>query len=200
MTVDILNTEQKNLLFDLIFEKSFIPSEKPILLSSGKFSDYYFDLKKVTGDPVGIQTISEIFYNQIKQIGGINSVGGLESCSIAISTGICMFSNLQNENNSISSFYVRKKPKSHGLSKWIEGTPTPLAVVVDDVVTTGESALDALRVLKDEGTDVKYLFTIVYRDTPESKEKFEKENNIKLTNLFYESEFIEKYKKNLIEA
>lgn len=196
----ISDTEQKKSLFKLIFEKSFIPSEKPIPLSSGKFSDYYFDLKQVTGDSVGILDLSEIFYNQIKQIGGIKSVGGLESGSIALSTGISMFSNLQNENNSISSFYVRKKPKSHGLSKWIEGTPTPIAVVVDDVVTTGESALKALRVLKNEGTDVKYLFTIVYRDTPESKEKLEKDNNIKLINLFYESEFIEKYKKNLIEA
>ena len=196
----ISDTEQKKSLFELIFEKSFIPSEKPILLSSGKFSDYYFDLKQVTGDPVGILNLSEIFYNQIKQIGGIKSVGGLESGSIALSTGISMFSNLQNENNSVLSFYVRKKPKSHGLSKWIEGTPTPLAVVVDDVVTTGESALKALRVLKDEGTDVKYLFAIVYRDTPENKEKLEKDNNIKLINLFYESEFIEKYKKNIIEV
>jgi len=198
MMVNFLSTEQRIALFELIYDKSFISSKKPIPLSSGKYSNYYFDLKQVTGDPRGINEIAKILHAQIEKIGGIKSVGGLESGSIAISTAISQFS-LQNQDP-ISSFYVRKKPKEHGLSKWIEGKAIRPAVIVDDVVTTGESALNALNVLKEEGIDVQYLFAIVYRDTPETKEKFEKENNIKLLNLFYESEFIEKHKENVIEA
>ena len=198
MMVNFLNTEQRDTLFELIYKKSLLFSKKPILLSSGEHSDHYFDLKQITGDPRGINEIAKILHAQIEKIGGIKSVGGLESGSIAISTAISQFS-LQNQDP-ISSFYVRKKPKEHGLSKWIEGKAIRPAVIVDDVVTTGESALNALNVLKEEGIDVQYLFAIVYRDTPETKEKFEKENNIKLINLFYESEFIEKYKENVIEA
>ena len=75
--VDIFNTEQKNSLFKLIFEKSFIHKETPMLLSSGKYSNYYFDLKQVMGDPKGMHKIAEILYKQIKQIGGIRSVGAV---------------------------------------------------------------------------------------------------------------------------
>ena len=198
MMVNFLSSEQRITLFKLIFEKSFSYNKKPILLSSGKDSNYYFDLKQVTGDPLGINEIARILHAQIEKIGGVKSVGGLELGSIAISTAISQFS-LQSQNP-ISSFYVRKKPKEHGLSKWIEGKAVQPAVIVDDVVTTGKSALNALNVLKEEHIDVQYLFAIVYRDTPEAKEKFEKENNIKLLNLFYQSEFIEKYKEKLIEA
>ena len=196
--VNFLSTEQRIALFELIYKKSFIPSKKPILLSSGQHSNYYFDLKQVTGDSRGINEIAKILLSQIEKIGGIKSVGGLESGSIAISTAISQLS-LQSQVP-ISSFYVKKKPKEHGLSKWVEGKAIQPAVIVDDVVTTGKSALNALNVLKEEKIDVQYLFAIIYRDTPESKEKFEKENNIKLINLFYESEFIEKHKENVIEA
>ena len=198
MMVNFLSSEQRNSLFQLIYEKSFAYKKDPILLSSGKYSNYYFDLKQVTGNSKGINEIAEILYEQIKQIGSIKSVGGLESGSISISTAISQYSGSQNDD--ISSFYVRKKPKEHGLSKWIEGIHSTPAVIVDDVVTTGESALKALRVVKDEKINVHYLFAIVYRDSPEAKEKFEKENDIKLINLFYESEFIKKYKESLIEA
>ena len=179
-------------LFDLILANSFRVLDEPVLLSSGKYSDHYFDLKQVTGDPRGISYIAKIFHGRIMQIGGIKSVGGLESGSISISTAISQYSN--SAEGGLSSFYVRKKRKEHGLSKWVEGVSSSPAVIIDDVITTGKSALRAFECLRDEGIDSGHLFAVVYRGTPLQREDFERENGIKLFNLFYEDEFISKHK------
>ena len=183
---------QRDSLFELIYKDAFIVKDEPIQLSSGKLSNHYFDLKQITGNPHGINLIANALYHNIKQIGGIKSIGGLESGSISISTAVSQFSYSQDQ--SISSFYVRKKPKEYGLSKWIEGVRESPAVLVDDVVTTGQSALKAFKVLTDENIDAVCLFAIIYRDTISAKKQFEKDNGIKIINFFYESEFLNEHK------
>lgn len=184
-------------LFDLIYKDAFNDLPEEVTLSSGKKTQYYFDLKQVTGHPRGINEVAKALYGLIVGLDEkIKSVGGLESGSISIATAISALSHNANPDNSLTSFYVRKAAKSHGLGKQIEGIARTPAVIVDDVVTTGDSALRAVKALKDGGIDAKYLICIVYRDSPEKKREFEDKNGIKLVNLFFESDFIKQHKHN----
>lgn len=186
-------------LFDLIHKDAFKDLSEEVTLASGKKTQYYFDLKQVTGHPRGINETARALYDLIMGLGeNFKSVGGLESGSISIATAISALSHNVNPDNSLTSFYVRKIAKSHGLGKQIEGIVRTPAVIVDDVVTTGDSALRAVKALKDDGIDVKYLICVVYRDSPEKKREFEDKNGIKLVNLFFESEFIKQHKHNKI--
>jgi orotate phosphoribosyltransferase len=62
--------------------------------------------------------------------------------------------------------YVRKKPKEHGTQRMIEGDPDVkgVAVVVDDVATTGSSILRAVGALKEAGFTVRDALVVVDRD------------------------------------
>jgi orotate phosphoribosyltransferase len=163
--------------------------ENPVKLSSGKLSNIYFDIKKLTGLPEGIHVVAEVLYDGIMKIGEVKSVGGLEVGSIAISTAISQVSHIKNKDTALQSFYVRKEPKKHGLQKWIEGCVESPAVVVDDVITTGDSALKAIEKLRNENHTVDYIFTVVYRGTEEERQKIEAEHKIKLRYVFSEADF-----------
>jgi orotate phosphoribosyltransferase len=191
--MEMANTKQKEKLYKLIYDKAFHYSSKLITLSSGIKTHYYFDIKELTGDSEGIKTVSEVLYDTIKKLGEFKSVGGLESGSIPLSTAISLISN--DTDYPLKSFYVRKKEKEHGMKKSIEGDPESPAVVVEDVVTTGNSALKAISVMREMKYDVKYLITVVYRDDPENAKQFEMKNGIKLVYVFSQDEFIEKYEK-----
>lgn len=199
----VYSTALKESLFNLIAEKAFKHLKEEVTLASGIKTHYYFDLKQVTCHPKGINEVAKVLHELIINLGeNIQSVGGLESGSISISTAVSQLSYNLNPESALTSFYVRKEAKKHGLGKQIEGIVRSPTVVVDDVVTTGDSALKAVQVLKDSNVDVKYLICIVYRDSPEKKEEFEKKSGIKLLNVFFESDFIQKYKEQhkLIEA
>lgn len=189
--MELMNTNQKEKLYQLIYDNAFHYSEDMLTLSSGIKTHYYFDIKELTGDPEGINVVSEVLYNMIKQIGEIKSVGGLESGSIPLSTAISQKS--YKTDYPLKSFYVRKKEKEHGMKKLIEGDPETPAVVVEDVVTTGDSALKAIKVLREMKYDVKYLITVVYRDDPENAKQFEAKHGIKLRYVFSQDEFIKKF-------
>ena len=79
----------------------------------------------------------------------IESVGGIETGSIPLAAMIAADSN-------ISYFYIRKKRKLHGLEKLIEGSLIPPAVLVDDVVTTGETMIRAGEIMKDLGVSIHF--------------------------------------------
>jgi orotate phosphoribosyltransferase len=181
--------DKENLKQLIIKTKAYEYYEKPVRLSSGKESNVYFDIKKLTGLPAGIHVVAQVLYDQIMQVGGIKSVGGLELGSIAISSAICQLSHMTNPNTSLQSFIVRKKAKEHGLEKRIEGCVMSPTVVVDDVITTGKSALEAIDVLRKDKHVVEYIFTVVYRGTEEQRRKIEEENKIKLRYIFTEDDF-----------
>jgi len=183
------NQDKENLRQLIIKTRAFEYHEKPIKLSSGIESNLYFDIKKLTGLPEGIHVVAKVLYDRIMQVGGIKSVGGLESGSIAISIAISQLSHMTNKDTALQSFYVRKEPKRHGLEKWIEGCVRSPTVVVDDVITTCKSALKAIQILRNEHHQVNYLLTVVYRGTEEQRKEMEREYKIKLEYIFNETDF-----------
>ena len=113
--------EERSRLADLIEKHAISYSNEPFTLASGAKSNFYFDLRQVSGDAEGITAIARLLYNMITEIGGIKSVGGLESGSIT-GCAISQYSYTKNPSSPLTSFYVRKQAKSHGAKKRIEGT------------------------------------------------------------------------------
>lgn len=190
----------KTRLEELILEtKAFRYSpEKPFQLASGRISPFYFDLKKLNGHPEGLNTVAKVFYHMIKQMKGVTSVGGLESGSISIASAISQLSFLENKKDStnplISSFYVRKEAKKYGSGQQIEGIIQSPIVVVDDVITSGDSAIKAVNVVKNKDFKCECLISIVFRGIPENEEKIKKVSEFEY--LFTETELVEKFTKN----
>ena len=177
-------------LHGLISRLALLRSDEPVLLASGRRSRHYFDLRRLTGDPHGIAETARAVHGLIERIGAVRSVGGIESGSIPISAAVSLYSGLATTaGGGLPSFYVRKRPKEHGLARWVEGMPASPSVLVEDVITSGQSALKALRVLADERIEVRRLIAVVYRDTPEAKARLEADSGVKIDNLFYESDF-----------
>ena len=122
--------EERSRLADLIEKHAISYSNEPFTLASGAKSNFYFDLRQVSGDAEGITAIARLLYNMITEIGGIKSVGGLESGSISLAAAISQYSYTKNPSSPLTSFYVRKQAKSHGAKKRIEGRPqSPVAIV-----------------------------------------------------------------------
>jgi len=179
----------------IVSTKTFEYHEKEIRLAYGKPTHYYFDFRRLTGDPEGINITANILYNIIQEIGDIKSVGGLELGSIPLSTAVSHLSYIKNPDKSINSFYVRKEAKKNGLTKIIEGCIKSPAVVVDDVITTGTSAIKAIKEVRNAGNTVDHLLSIVFRGTEEEKKKIEEENKIKFHYVFHQDQFIDIYEK-----
>jgi orotate phosphoribosyltransferase len=190
-----INNSPKMKLYDLLYELAFRYSPEPTKLAYGGLSNYFFDVKQLMGDPEGSYLVAAALYQKINEIGGIKSVGGLESGSISIAHAIS--SQSRGAASPLHAFYVRKEQKKGGAKKWIEGCFKSPAVVVDDVITTGTSALQAIDTIRKQNPEnkVECLITVVYRGTPELAKKIEQENNLKFVYIFHETDFTSKYEK-----
>ncbi len=94
-------------------------------------------------------------------------VGGLEMGAVPIATAVAVASH--HRGGSLGAFFVRKKPKDHGAKKLVEGLPRgetlsgKKVVVVEDVTTTGGSAIQAAQALREEGANIVLVLTVVDR-------------------------------------
>lgn len=161
---------------------------KDVTLSSNKKSKFYYDIKSIANEPEGAGLIGELLLAQISKVNPkIMSVGGLESGAIAISTAIvcaCYYLSLPNR---ISGFFVRKSFKTYGLEKMIEGIVNEPVAVVDDVITTGKSVLDAVSALRNHGISNIHIFCVIDR---QAEENLLEHNNIQYHSLFRHSDFL----------
>lgn len=160
---------------------------KDVTLSSNRKSKFYYDIKSIVNEPEGAALIGELMLTRILKVEPkIMSAGGLESGAIAISTVIvcsCYYSRLP---NTISGFFVRKSVKTYGLEKRIEGIAKDPVAVVDDVVTTGKSVLDAVTALRNHGLNNIHIFCVIDR---EAEENLLEKNNLQYHSLFKHSDF-----------
>ena len=164
-------------------EKGIVTDSNLMTLSSGEKTHYYYNLKSIMADPEGISLIAELMLEKVRELGA-KSVGGLEVAAIPLSTAIIMKA-YQFEGMIIKGFYVRKQPKQHGLKKQIEGYPITPVVIVDDVLTTGESVSKAMDSVRQAGFNVAGVVCIVDRQ----EDNILKQNNVKYTSLFTHYDF-----------
>ena len=135
------------------------------VLSSGAHSAYYIDARLTTMSPHGLRLIGELGFNAMRELGWHpDSVGGLTLGADPVAYAIAYFS--AETTTPIRAFTIRKEPKAYGAGRQIEGPfqPTDSCVVIEDVVTTGASAIRAIRVLREAGADVLGVLAIVDRE------------------------------------
>jgi orotate phosphoribosyltransferase len=132
-------------------------------LSSGQKSDYYLDGKQVTLDGEGALLAAEAVLARFEP-GEADAVGGLVIGADPIAGAVAAVSALR--GRAVKAFLVRKESKGHGTGKQVEGPvgAGTRCVVVEDVCSTGASALKAVDALLAHGCRVVKVVTIVDRE------------------------------------
>jgi orotate phosphoribosyltransferase len=149
-------------LLELLVRHSYrYDPSAPFQLTSGRWSAFYVDCKATTmrGEAMGL--VGELVAARLP--GDVRAVGGLTMGADPIAFAAALHAT--QAGRVVHTFSVRKEPKQHGLRKWIEGPVEPgLAVaVVDDVVTTGGSTLEAMRRCREEQLDIRAVVVLIDR-------------------------------------
>jgi orotate phosphoribosyltransferase len=138
-------------------------------LTSGRRSNYYMDLKQATLEPEGAYLSALLILEELKnrQVAAA-AIGGLSLGADPIVAAVAAVSFAHRDRfDPLPAFIVRKHPKSHGTRRYLEGFEGPEGspvVVVDDVCTTGGSALKAILQAEAEGYRVAAVVSIVDRE------------------------------------
>ena len=183
---------EKARLKELIVDKALIVRREPITLSSGQKTNHYYDLRKVLALAEGLKLAGILMLEEMLKMGPVKSVGGLETGAIPISVAISRDS-LEHEN--ISWFFVRKQLKGHGLQNMIEGNVVEPVVVVDDVITKGESVLKAIQALQLKWNHMLGVVSII--DRGGGKDNLQAKHKIKFASLFEDKDFEDNVKDRL---
>ena len=155
-------------LSDLLRSKSVFHGD--FTLSSGAKSNYYLDCRLATLDPEGAWLVGQTMHTLIRKeqaarTARIDAVGGLTMGADPIGLAVGMFSYWVKDGSPLQVFSVRKSPKGHGQTKLIEGNfrKGDTVVVLDDVVTSGESTTAAINAVVKEGGTVAFVAVLVDR-------------------------------------
>ena len=152
-------------LITLIKERSF-QSGDTIKLASGRSSNFYFNMKPTMLHAEGAYLIGKLIIDELAGR-NVDFAGGLEMGAVPIAASVAAVSHAQ--GTPIQAFFVRKQAKEHGTQSLVEGLSKDETmadknvVVLEDVTTTGGSALKAADNLKREGANIVCVITIVDR-------------------------------------
>jgi orotate phosphoribosyltransferase len=134
-------------------------------LASGRPSTLYIDARLTTMSPEGLTIIGSVGLRALQDAEwNVESVGGLTLGADPIAYAIAYTSAATKAP--IRAFTVRKETKSHGMARLIEGPfkPGDRVAIIEDVITTGASALRAAQAVTDAGGQVVGVFTLVDRE------------------------------------
>jgi orotate phosphoribosyltransferase len=169
-------------LLELLRALSF--ERRKVVLASGKESDFYIDCKRTALTAEGHVLIGRLLLERVRRLPApVHGVGGLTLGADPIASAVATASFLELERwratdhpapersegppATYDAFIVRKEPKGHGTGQWIEGRRTlpdgSRVVVIEDVVTTGGSALKAIERCRSERLEVVGCFALVDR-------------------------------------
>jgi orotate phosphoribosyltransferase len=153
-------SELERQLLELLKQRSF--KRGTFKLASGDTSDYYIDGKMTQVFSRGAYLLGEVLYERTKHL-PMDAVGGLEVGAVPLTTATVI--SYQSHGREMEGFWVRDAVKAHGTKKLVEGNlqPGQRVVIVEDVVTRGESAVKAIRAVKEMGCEVLQVITIVDR-------------------------------------
>lgn len=150
-------------LLDLLRSRSF--ARKKVTLASGKESDFFIDVKQTALTAEGHALIGSLMFAALTDHFKPSAVAGVElgGCSLASAVSLVSFT----KGFPLDALYVRKEAKDHGSKRLIEGD-THLSkgariAIVEDVTTTGGSAIRAAARLRDAGYEVAGVLSLVDR-------------------------------------
>ena len=164
MTEQSKTSDLKAELLALLKQKSVFHGE--FTLASGAKSSYYIDCRLTTFDPLGATLVGQLMHEMVSKEAErrgvqIDAVGGLTMGADPVALATAMAS----LNSPLQCFAVRKAPKAHGQTKLVEGNfrKGDTVVVIDDVVTRGESTITAINAVVNEGGKVAFVAVLVDR-------------------------------------
>ncbi len=178
----------RQVLLALIVKYAYV--EGDFILASGAKSSYYINCKQVTLRAEGALTLGRLLFQLLPE--DTEAVAGLTLGADPMVSAVSIVSAY--ENNPIPALIIRKQPKGHGTKAYIEGPSLAQGakiVVLEDVVTTGGSALTAVEKLQDAGYKVTQIFSLVDREQGGSE--LYKSKGIKFQALFSIQEIQQQY-------
>jgi orotate phosphoribosyltransferase len=177
--------ELRNKLYMLLRERAFRRGR--VVLASGRESDYYFDMKPAMLDPDGASLMAEIILQEIQGVTA-DAVGGLEMGAVPLIAPVAMKS--QDFGRYLPGFFVRKAVKDHGTKKRVDGNDIEgkSVVILEDVTTTGGSAMDAVKAVEEAGAKVALVISIL--DRGEGAAELYAQAGIPFKSLFRAEEFL----------
>ena len=168
--------------------KKYAYKKGEFTLSSGKTSEHYVNCKPVTLTGRGLTLVSMMLLEHVKT----QVVAGLTLGADPLVSGVAVCSAL--DHRLVNALIVRKEPKGHGTQAWIEGPEFKKGTkvtVLEDVVTSGGSAIKAAEKLRDAGYVVERVVAIV--DRQEGGKDAMLEANLELVSLFQLPELVGKF-------
>ncbi len=152
-------------LIEIVKARSF-ESGREVKLASGRTSTFYFNMKPTMLHAEGGLLIANLILDQLEGVSA-RWIGGLEMGAVPIAAAVAAVSPVR--QRPISAFFVRKQAKEHGTRSLVEGLAPgeslsgTRVVIVEDVTTTGGSAIKAAEAVRAEGGEVVRVITIVDR-------------------------------------
>jgi orotate phosphoribosyltransferase len=134
-----------------------------VVLASGKEADYYVDMRRITLDGVAAPLVGRVMLELTADL-DYDAVGGLTLGADPVATA--MLHAAHAGGRVLDAFVVRKEGKAHGLQRRIEGPPLDegeRCLIVEDVVTTGGSTVQAIEAVRAEGFDVCGVVAVLDR-------------------------------------
>ena len=176
----------KEELLELLKKDAYKKGE--FTLSSGKTSEHYVNCKPVTLSGRGLTLTSLLMLMYVET----DVVAGLTLGADPLVSGVSLVSAL--DRRLVNGLIVRKEAKGHGTQAWIEG-PLPKEgtkiTVLEDVITTGGSAIKAVKRLRDAGYEVNKVVSIVDRQEDGEADTAMKLAGLELVSLFTLKELCE---------
>lgn len=135
---------------------------KQFRLASGRLSDYYIECSLTTTHGPAMPLIGEVVHRRVPA--EAVAIGGPTMGADPIAAAVAYHS--AGTARPLSWFSVRKAAKEHGARRWLEGSAQPgdAVVVVEDVITSGGSVIDAVRKCTEEGLHVLRAIVLVDRE------------------------------------
>lgn len=185
------NNEHKERLFRLLLDYAL--ERRDITLASGQKSNVYLDCRQVYFRGEAHFLIGELFWQKMLALENehqtFDACGGMAMGSIPLS--LALSAAAFRRGRELPGCAVRKEAKSHGMQSVIEGNKCLRAhtqvLIVEDVVTTGGSALKAIEELRSAGMVVNHMLAIV--DRKQGGRENLLEAHVKLESLFSLDDF-----------
>jgi orotate phosphoribosyltransferase len=130
-------------------------------LSSGRSSNFFFDMKRTMFDPRGAVLLADLLFDMVRGE-RVDSIGGLETGAIPLVAMVCARSWPEQP---LTGFFVRKAIKGHGTDQRIDGRldAGSRVILLEDVTTTGGSAMQAVGEARARDCTIVKVITVVDR-------------------------------------
>ena len=188
------NQQVKDRLAQIISERSFeYREDPPFTLASGRKSNYYFNCKKTTLDPEGMNLIGIIIFDMLEN-SNVTATGGLTLGADPLANAVSVIS--YQRGKPIKSFIVRKDVKIHGTGNAVEGDVKQgeKVAILDDVITTGGSTITAIERAREAGLIIDRVIALIDREEG-GRENIEKYVD-KVYSVYTRTEIMNVYKRS----